>query len=122
MFRETLKARITRLKKIIDALDRTYPEAHCELDHRSPLELLIATILSAQCTDKRVNLVTTGLFKKPRREIPSQMKIIGRDLAYVRISDGEGARLHRLLKKSEKQIPRGLKPARDEKNKSLSVR
>ena len=66
MFRETLKAKITRLKKIIDALDRTYPEAHCELDHRSPLELLIATILSAQCTDKRVNLVTTGLFKKYR--------------------------------------------------------
>lgn len=66
MFHETLKAKITRLKKIIDALDRTYPEAHCELDHRSPLELLIATILSAQCTDKRVNLVTTGLFKKYR--------------------------------------------------------
>ena len=61
-----LKIRITRLKKIIAALDRTYPEAHCELDHRSPLELLIATILSAQCTDKRVNIVTRDLFKKYR--------------------------------------------------------
>ncbi len=64
MPRETLKAEITRLKKIIAALDDTYPEAHCELDHKSPLELLIATILSAQCTDKRVNLVTPDLFKR----------------------------------------------------------
>lgn len=64
MPRETLKARSTRLKKIIAALDQTYPEAHCELDHKSPLELLIATILSAQCTDKRVNIVTQDLFKR----------------------------------------------------------
>ena len=63
MPRETLKARITRLKKIIAALDHTYPEVHCELDHKSPLELLIATILSAQCTDKRVNIVTQDLFR-----------------------------------------------------------
>jgi len=63
---ETIKAKIARLKKIIIALDRTYPEAHCELDHGNPLQLLIATILSAQCTDKRVNLVTAELFKKYR--------------------------------------------------------
>jgi len=50
--------------KIIAVLRRTYPDAHCELNFSSPLELLIATILSAQCTDKRVNLVTAGLFKK----------------------------------------------------------
>jgi len=66
MQRETVHARAARLKKIIAALDRTYPEAHCELDHADPLELLIATILSAQCTDKRVNLVTAELFKKYR--------------------------------------------------------
>ena len=41
-----------------------YPDAHCELDHRNPFELLAATILSAQCTDKRVNLVTPGLFAR----------------------------------------------------------
>ena len=52
--------------KIIAALRRTYPDAHCELNYSSPLELLIATILSAQCTDKRVNLVTADLFKKYR--------------------------------------------------------
>ena len=63
---ENAKAKAARLKGIIAALDRTYPEAHCELDHKNPLELLIATILSAQCTDKRVNIVTAELFKKYR--------------------------------------------------------
>jgi endonuclease-3 len=66
MPRETLSTRTARLKKIITALDRSYPGAHCELDHRNPLELLIATILSAQCTDKRVNIVTQELFKRYR--------------------------------------------------------
>jgi endonuclease-3 len=66
MPRETAQAKTARLKKIIAALDRTYPEAHCELNHAEPLELLIATILSAQCTDKRVNIVTKELFKKYR--------------------------------------------------------
>ena len=66
MPRETFEAKTVRLKKIIAALDRTYPEAHCELNHADPLELLIATILSAQCTDKRVNIVTKELFKQYR--------------------------------------------------------
>jgi endonuclease-3 len=46
----------------LDGLERLYPNAVCELDHRNPFELLIATILSAQCTDKRVNMVTPELF------------------------------------------------------------
>ena len=46
------------------ALRATYPDAHCALDHRNALELLIATILSAQCTDKRVNMVTPVLFAR----------------------------------------------------------
>src|ERR1035437_529700 len=66
MSRESFEAKKLRAKKIITALDRTYPEAHCELDKADPLELLIATILSAQCTDKRVNIVTAVLFKKYR--------------------------------------------------------
>src|ERR1700749_3901921 len=45
---------------------KIYPDAHCELNFSNPLELLIATILSAQCTDKRVNIVTAELFKKYR--------------------------------------------------------
>src|SRR2546422_6513042 len=66
MARESQPARAVRLKKILAALRRTYPDAHCELNYSNPLELLIATILSAQCTDKRVNLVTAELFKKYR--------------------------------------------------------
>jgi endonuclease III len=64
--RETAKDKIARTKKIIAGLEKTYPDAHCELVHQNPLELLIATILSAQCTDKRVNIVTEQLFKKYR--------------------------------------------------------
>src|SRR5437868_3548505 len=63
---ESIKAKSARVKKIISNLQKTYPNAHCELNHSNPLELLIATILSAQCTDKRVNLVTPSLFKKYR--------------------------------------------------------
>jgi endonuclease-3 len=66
MPRETIAAKTARTKKIIAGLQQTYPDAHCELNYSNPLELLIATILSAQCTDKRVNLVTAGLFKKYR--------------------------------------------------------
>lgn len=49
---------------ILRILKRTYPDAKCELDFRNPLELTVATILSAQCTDRRVNAVTPALFKK----------------------------------------------------------
>jgi endonuclease III len=66
MPRESLEAKIARARKIIAALEKTYPTAHCELNFSNPLELLIATILSAQCTDKRVNIVTENLFKKYR--------------------------------------------------------
>ncbi len=66
MPRETLAAKIERTQKIIAALKRVYPEAHCELNFSNPLQLLVATILSAQCTDKRVNIVTAELFKKYR--------------------------------------------------------
>ena len=66
MPRETTAAKAARAKKIFAGLQNTYPNAHCELNFSSPLELLIATILSAQCTDNRVNIVTAELFKKYR--------------------------------------------------------
>jgi endonuclease-3 len=66
MPRETKEALSGRVGKIISGLKKTYPGAHCELNHSNPLELLVATILSAQCTDKRVNLVTADLFKQYR--------------------------------------------------------
>ena len=53
-----------RVAAILKGLDEAYPEAECALDHRSPWELLVATILSAQCTDARVNMVTPELFRR----------------------------------------------------------
>lgn len=53
-----------RLRKIFAALDKLFPQATCALKHEDPFQLLVATILSAQCTDERVNMVTPGLFQK----------------------------------------------------------
>jgi endonuclease-3 len=64
MPKESTEQKKARVTKIIAGLQKAYPDAHCELNHSNPLELLIATILSAQCTDKRVNMVTPQLFKK----------------------------------------------------------
>lgn len=66
MPREPLQAKIDRTQKIITGLRKEYPDAHCELNYTNPLELLIATILSAQCTDKAVNQATPALFTKYR--------------------------------------------------------
>ena len=66
MPRESTADKFERTQKIISALKQAYPNAHCELNFSNPLQLLVATILSAQCTDKRVNLVTAELFKKFR--------------------------------------------------------
>ncbi len=62
-----LKGLKTRTKKIIQLLKRAYPDAKCSLNHSNAFELLIATILSAQCTDERVNIVTADLFRKYRK-------------------------------------------------------
>lgn len=62
--KESKTAQKERVVKIIMALKREYPDAKCSLDHSNPFELSVATILSAQCTDKRVNKVTKDLFKK----------------------------------------------------------
>jgi endonuclease-3 len=61
---KTAAERKARIAEILSGLDRMYPDVTCALTHRNPWQLLVATILSAQCTDKRVNEVTPGLFKK----------------------------------------------------------
>jgi endonuclease III len=66
MARETLESRRQRTGRIIAGLEAAYPQAHCELDYANPLELLVATVLSAQCTDRQVNLVTRDLFREYR--------------------------------------------------------
>ena len=82
MPRESSAALQARTRDILDGLRRAYPDAHCELNFSNPLELLIATILSAQCTDKRVNIVTAPLFKKYRS---------ARDYADAPLADLEAA-------------------------------
>jgi endonuclease III len=64
MARETRAARAARATEVLDRLERAMPGAHIELDYRTPFELLVAVILAAQCTDKRVNLTTPALFAR----------------------------------------------------------
>jgi len=65
--RESKSQRKERTAKIIKLLKRAHPDARCALNHSNPFELLVATILSAQCTDERVNIVTADLFRKYRK-------------------------------------------------------
>ena len=75
---------------ILRGLKKLYPGAHCELDYKSPLELLVATILSAQCTDKRVNVVTKDLFRRYRaaddyaRANPAELETVVRSTGFFR--------------------------------------
>ncbi|MGB6854689.1 MAG: endonuclease III [Thermoanaerobaculia bacterium] len=62
--RESKRARLARTGEILTHLKEEYPDAKCALRHQDPLQLLVATILSAQCTDKRVNMVTPDLFRR----------------------------------------------------------
>ena len=62
--RESKTRKRQRTEEILQRLEEEYPDACCALEHRTPLQLLVATILSAQCTDKRVNMVTPALFER----------------------------------------------------------
>lgn len=75
--RESQRARRRRTGEILARLQGEYPDAHCALDHHDPFELVVATILSAQCTDERVNQVTPGLF----RRYPDAAALAGAPLA-----------------------------------------
>src|SRR5262245_9937217 len=87
MPRESLEAKRERVARVLAILQKTYPDAHCELNYSNPLQLLIATILSAQCSDKQVNIVTEQLFRKyrsardfaeaPLSQIEAEIKRIG---------------------------------------------
>src|SRR5439155_24485429 len=72
-------ALVERARMIVDGLAALYPDATCELLHRTPFELLVATILSAQCTDKLVNTVTPPLFAR----FPDAAAMAGADVAEV---------------------------------------
>ena len=68
-----------RVREVIRRLKRAYPDAKCSLNYSNPFELLVATILSAQCTDERVNLVTADLFRKYRKP-EDYLKVSPREL------------------------------------------
>jgi endonuclease III len=77
--RETPDELKQRTREIIRRLKRAYPDAKCSLNHTNPFELLVATILSAQCTDERVNIVTADLFRKYRKP-EDYLKVSPREL------------------------------------------
>ncbi len=77
--RESLEDLKLRTRDIIRRLKRNFPDAKCSLNHTNPFELLVATILSAQCTDERVNLVTADLFRKYRNP-EDYLKVSPREL------------------------------------------
>jgi endonuclease III len=77
--RESLDELKKRTRDVIRRLKRAYPGAKCSLNHSNPFELLVATILSAQCTDERVNIVTADLFRKYKRP-EDYLKVAPREL------------------------------------------
>lgn len=77
--RESLEELKERTRWIIRRLKRAYPGAKCSLNHSNPFELLVATILSAQCTDERVNIVTADLFRKYKKP-EDYLKVAPREL------------------------------------------
>src|ERR1700729_3651311 len=80
---KTKAGRAARVAVILETLNEMYPDATCALHHRNPRELLVATILSAQCTDKRVNEVTPGLFAKyptPRDFAAARVEVVANEI------------------------------------------
>ena len=77
--RESMEELKARTRNVIRRLKRAYPDAKCSLNHSNPFELLVATILSAQCTDERVNIVTADLFRKYRKP-EDYLKVSPREL------------------------------------------
>jgi endonuclease-3 len=83
----SIKANRERAAEILPRLEQAYPDARCSLDYATPLDLLVATILAAQCTDERVNIVTKSLFRKyrspedyvntPREELEEAVRTCG---------------------------------------------
>lgn len=106
---------LERAEKISEILSRTYPEAHCELEFRNPLELLIATILSAQCTDRQVNLVTRDLFKKhltPEDYCRTSLEDLEKEIRRIGLFRNKAKNIRsccqQLLEKHGGQVPRSM--------------
>jgi endonuclease-3 len=115
MARENIQNRKARAQRIMAGLAATYPGAHCELNFSSPLELLIATILSAQCTDRQVNIVTAGLFityrlaadyaRAPLADLENAIRRIG---LYRNKAKNIQAACHALVERHGGEVPRSM--------------
>jgi endonuclease-3 len=112
---ENLQTRKARAQRIMAGLEAAYPQAHCELNYSTPLELLVATILSAQCTDRQVNIVVADLFKKyrtaadyasaPLEELETDIRRIG---LYRNKAKSIKAACQALVEKHGGEVPRTM--------------
>jgi len=115
MARENLETRKARAQRIVAGLAAAYPDAHCELVYSNPLELLIATILSAQCSDRQVNIVTAELFKTyrsaadfARAPLPELENAIRRIGLYRNKAKNIKAACQSLIEKHGGEVPRTM--------------
>jgi len=115
MPRESIQAKKERTTLISEGLRRAYPDAHCELDYTNPFELLIATILSAQATDKQVNVITKDLFKKyssPADYAKADLPALEQDLRRIGLFRNKAksvkACCQALVEKHRGQVPRTM--------------
>ena len=106
----------SRVEEVYNQLDLMYPEAFCGLIHRDPFELLIATILSAQCTDKRVNIITAELFEKyntPEKIYTLGQKKLKKIIRSCGLSRSKSKNIIKtcklLIKEFDSQVPREKK-------------
>ncbi len=104
-----------RVMKIIELLEKEHPDAKIALNYGAPLELLIATILSAQCTDKRVNMVTKNLFKKykiPQDYVNVDLKELEQDIRSTGFYRNKARNIKKccqmLIAKFNSQVPRTM--------------
>jgi len=118
--RETREQLARRAAKLFARLSAEYPDAHCELDFRTPYQLLVATILSAQCTDVRVNLVTPALFARyptPRalsRAEPAEVEELIRSTGFFRNKARSLLGMARALTEHHQgEVPRAMEPLRE---------
>lgn len=101
--------------EIYNRLKKLYPDAHCELTHSNPFELLVATILSAQCTDVRVNMVTPHLFKKypsPQKLAKAKLEDVEESIKSINFYKNKSKNLilcaQKLLSDFEGEIPKSV--------------
>ena len=112
---ESQKTKKKRIQKIIQLFKKYYPQVHCELNYENPLQLLIAVILSAQCTDKRVNQVTPKLFKKypsAKDYAQADLKELEQDIHTTGFYRSKAKRIQlccqRLTAEYNSQVPRNM--------------